>query len=138
LDRVSAAQLERGYRLVELLKQNLNSPMPMEEQVAVILAGTGGYLDDIPVTDVKRFESDLLDYLRGRHGDLLESTRTTGALPADDALAKAVAAFKDEFSPSDATVTTLSSAAAETDQIDHAMNAAAVADEVVDAGAEGA
>jgi F-type H+/Na+-transporting ATPase subunit alpha len=133
LDRVSAAQLERGYRLVELLKQNLNTPMPMEEQVAVILAGTGGYLDDIPVTDVKRFESDLLDYLRGRHGDLLESTKTTGALPADDALAKAVSAFKDEFSPSDANVGTLSSASAETDQIDHAVAAAAVADEVDEA-----
>jgi F-type H+-transporting ATPase subunit alpha len=137
LDKVSAAQLDRGYRLVELLKQNLNSPMPMEEQVAVILAGTGGYLDDIPVSDVKRFEADLLDYLRGRHNDLLDSTRTTGALPADDALAKAVAAFKDEFSPSDASVATLS-ASAETDQIDHAVAQAAVADEVDDAaGAEG-
>ncbi len=132
LDKVSAAQLERGYRLVELLKQNLNSPMPMEEQVAVILAGTGGYLDDIPVTDVKRFESDLLDYLRGRHADLLDSTRTSGALPGDDALATAVAAFKDEFSPSDASATTLS-ASAETDQIDHAVAAAATADAVVDA-----
>ena len=49
LDKVSAAQLERGYRLTELLKQNLNSPMPVEEQVVVICAGTGGYLDDIPV-----------------------------------------------------------------------------------------
>ncbi len=100
LDKVSAAQLDRGYRLVELLKQNLNSPMPMEEQVAVILAGTGGYLDDIPVKDVKRFEADLLDYLRGRHGALLETIRTTGAIPEDE-LAKAVAAFKDEFSPSE-------------------------------------
>ncbi len=132
LDKVSAAQLDRGYRLVELLKQNLNSPMPMEEQVAVILAGTGGYLDDIPVSDVKRFESDLLDYLRGRHGDLLESIRTSGALPAEEALAKAVAAFKDEFSPSDSTAATLS-ASAETDQIDRAMTAAATADEVDDA-----
>ena len=49
LDKISAAQLERGYRLTELLKQNLNSPMPMNEQVVVIAAGTGGYLDDIPV-----------------------------------------------------------------------------------------
>ncbi len=81
LDKVSAAQLDRGYRLVELLKQNLNSPMPMEEQVAVILAGTGGYLDDIPVADVKRFEAELLDYLRGRHGDLLDSIRDTGNVP---------------------------------------------------------
>jgi F-type H+/Na+-transporting ATPase subunit alpha len=102
LDKVSAAQLDRGYRLVELLKQNLNSPMPMEEQVAVILAGTGGYLDDIPVKDVKRFEVDLLDYLRGRHSALLETIRTTGAIPDGDELAKAVAAFKSEFSPSEA------------------------------------
>ena len=73
LDKISAAQLERGYRLTELLKQNLNSPMSMNEQVAVIAAGTGGYLDDIPVADVKRFEADLLDYLRGRHSDLLDA-----------------------------------------------------------------
>ena len=49
LDAVSKAQLERGYRLVELLKQNLNSPMPVEEQVISIFAGTNGYLDDLPV-----------------------------------------------------------------------------------------
>src|SRR5436305_1581123 len=60
LDKISAAQLERGYRLTELLKQNLNSPMPVQEQVVSIFAGTGGYLDDIPVSDVKRFELELL------------------------------------------------------------------------------
>ncbi len=65
---MSAAQLERGYRLVELLKQGLNSPMPVEEQVVVVFAGTAGYLDDIPVVDVKRFEADLLDFMRGRYG----------------------------------------------------------------------
>ena len=64
LDAVSKAQLERGYRLVELLKQPLNSPMPVEEQVVVIFAGTTGYLDDVPVADVKRFEAELLDYMR--------------------------------------------------------------------------
>ena len=63
LDKVSAAQLERGYRLTELLKQNLNSPMPVEEQVVSIFAGTGGYLDDIPVSDVKRFEVELLEFM---------------------------------------------------------------------------
>jgi len=56
LDAVSKAQLERGYRLVELLKQGLNSPMPVEEQVVSIFAGTKGYLDDIPVADVRRFD----------------------------------------------------------------------------------
>ncbi|WP_334142357.1 F0F1 ATP synthase subunit alpha [Rhabdothermincola sp.] len=101
LDKVSAAQLERGYRLTELLKQGLNSPMPVEEQVVVIFAGTGGYLDDIPVADVKRFENDLLDYMRGRHPEILQTIRETGDLPEGDALADAVAAFKDEFVPSE-------------------------------------
>ena len=105
LDKISAAQLERGYRLTELLKQNLNSPMAMNEQVAVIAAGTGGYLDDIPVSDVKRFELDLLDYLRGRHSDLLDSIRSTGKMPDGGALEAAIAAFKEEFLPSEATLT---------------------------------
>src|SRR6185295_10207126 len=107
LDKISAAQLERGYRLTELLKQNLNSPMSMNEQVAVIAAGTGGYLDDIPVADVKRFEADLLDYLRGRHSDLLDSIRTTGKMPDEGRLEAAIAAFKDEFVPSEGGATTI-------------------------------
>src|SRR5690606_6733245 len=60
LDRVSQAQLDRGYRLTELLKQPLNSPMPVEEQVVSLFAGTRGYLDAIPVADVRRFEQGLL------------------------------------------------------------------------------
>jgi F-type H+-transporting ATPase subunit alpha len=103
LDKVSAAQLDRGYRLTELLKQGLNSPMPVEEQVVVVLAGTGGYLDDIPVEDVRRFEADLLDYVRSRHADLLAHIRTTGELPDDEALEAVVQTFKDEFAPSAAT-----------------------------------
>src|SRR5688500_4847435 len=59
LDKVSAAQLERGYRLTELLKQPLNSPLPVELQVVSIFAGTSGYLDDLPVSDVRRFEAEL-------------------------------------------------------------------------------
>jgi F-type H+-transporting ATPase subunit alpha len=99
LDKISAAQLERGYRLTELLKQNLNSPMPVEEQVVVILAGTKGYLDDIPVTDVKRFEKDLLDFMRSRYGTLLDEIRSSGDLPG--AVEGAVAEFKQEFVPSE-------------------------------------
>jgi len=99
LDKISAAQLERGYRLTELLKQNLNSPMPVEEQVVVILAGTKGYLDDIPVTDVKRFEKDLLDFMRSRYGNLLDEIRSSGDLPG--AVEGAVAEFKQEFLPSE-------------------------------------
>jgi F-type H+-transporting ATPase subunit alpha len=102
LDKVSAAQLERGYRLTELLKQNLNSPMPVEEQVMVILAGTKGHLDELPVKDVKRFESEFLDYLRSRKADLLTAIRESGKLP-DDA-EDVVKAFKQEFVPSETVV----------------------------------
>src|SRR6266540_3025340 len=78
LDAVSKAQLERGYRLVELLKQPLNSPVPVEEQVVGIFAGTKGYLDDLPVADVKRFESELVEFMRTGHGSLLEEIRMSG------------------------------------------------------------
>ena len=94
LDAVSKAQLERGYRLVELLKQPLNSPMPVQEQVVSIFAGTRGYLDDLPVEDVRRFETELLDQMRTRHGALLDSVRT-GAVP--DELAGVVVSFKEGF-----------------------------------------
>src|SRR2546425_2158982 len=81
LDKISAAQLERGYRLAELLKQPLNSPMPVDEQVVSVMAGTGGFLDDIPVGDVKRFEAELLDWFLTRHRDVLDGIRSSGALP---------------------------------------------------------
>ena len=103
LDKISAAQLERGYRLVELLKQNLNSPMPVEEQVVVIFAGANGYLDAIPVTDVKRYETDLLDFMRGRYSSLLDEIRSTGDLP--DSVKGAVEAFTQEFVPTAAAST---------------------------------
>ncbi len=100
LDKVSAAQLDRGYRLTELLKQNLNSPMPVEEQVVSIFAGTNGYLDDIEVEDVKRFESELLDFVKTRHGIILETVRDKGTLPDGDVLDDAVKAFAAQFEPS--------------------------------------
>jgi F-type H+-transporting ATPase subunit alpha len=98
LDAVSKAQLERGYRLVELLKQPLNSPMPVEEQVVSIFAGTNGYLDDVPTGDVVRFERELLEFMRSRHGGMLAELRTSG-LP--DGLADVVQTFKDQFAASD-------------------------------------
>ena len=94
LDAVSKAQLERGYRLVELLKQPLNSPMRVEEQVVSIFAGTRGYLDDVPVGDVRRFESELIAYLRATHGALLDEIRS-GTLP--DTLGDALDAFAAQF-----------------------------------------
>src|SRR5204863_2193606 len=61
LDKVSQAQLDRGYRLTELLKQPQRSPLPVEEQVVVIFAGTMGHLDDLALGDIRRFEAVLLD-----------------------------------------------------------------------------
>ncbi|MFN8037042.1 MAG: F0F1 ATP synthase subunit alpha [Acidimicrobiia bacterium] len=97
LDAVSKAQLERGYRLVELLKQPLNSPMPVEEQVIAIFTGTAGILDDLDVGDVRRFEDELLAYVRSRRADVLTTIRNTGALPEGDALEGAVNDFKATF-----------------------------------------
>src|SRR6476659_4511774 len=64
LDPAARAQLARGSRLVELLKQRQYTPYPMEEQVISIFAGTSGLIDDLPVEDVRRFESELLEHLR--------------------------------------------------------------------------
>ncbi len=98
LDAVSQATLDRGYRLTELLKQGLNSPLPVEEQVVVLYAGTRGHLDTVPVDDVRRFETEVLEAFRARHSGLLEDIRTTGKLD-EDALKSALAAFVDIFVP---------------------------------------
>ena len=96
LDAVSQAQLERGYRLTELLKQGINSPMPVQEQVVSIFAGTSGRLDGVPTEDVPRFEAGLLEFARSRHGDLLRSIVETGnADPA--AIDAVVAGFAEQF-----------------------------------------
>lgn len=100
LDKISQAQLDRGYRLTELLKQTQNSPVPVEEQVVTIFMGTSGLLDDIAVEDVRRFVDDALDFMRVRHGSLLESIRESGKLPDRDDLSKAVEEFKAQFQPS--------------------------------------
>ena len=97
LDKVSQAQLDRGYRLVELLKQPLNSPMPVEEQVVSLYAGTHGYLDPIPVSEVRRFEAELLEWFRARHGDVLDAIRTTGDIEDVEAFEAALAAFAEQF-----------------------------------------
>src|SRR4051795_7470027 len=80
LDSVSQQQLDRGFRLTELLKQGLNSPMPVEEQVVSLYAGTRGHLDPVPVPDVRRFESELLTWFRTRHADILDAIRTGGSI----------------------------------------------------------
>ncbi len=101
LDKASQAQLDRGYRLTEILKQPQNSPMPVEEQVMSIYAGTNGFIDDIPVGDVRRFESELIDFLKSNSADLLEQIRTSGNLPEKEKVSEAVTKFKSLFSPSE-------------------------------------
>jgi F-type H+-transporting ATPase subunit alpha len=100
LDKVSQAQLDRGYRLVELLKQNLNSPMAVQDQVVVLYAGTRGYLDPIPLSDVKRFELELIEYFRGRHPEILDGIVSTGTVADVDALDAAIKDFAERFAPS--------------------------------------
>ncbi len=116
LDAASRAQLTRGARLMELLKQPQYSPFPVEDQVASIWTGTKGHLDDVPLADVRRFETELLDYLR-RHTAVLSTIRETGKLEdeTEAALAEGVATFRGTFlkgdgsplvGPADAELTT--------------------------------
>ena len=98
LDAASRAQLERGARLVELLKQQNYSPMPVEQQVVSVWAGTSGKLDDIPIGDVRRFESEFLAHLRRAQEGLLASI--AAGEWTDDIVAtldKEITAFKDGF-----------------------------------------
>jgi len=99
LDAASRAQLDRGARLVELLKQPQYSPYPVERQVVSIWAGSEGYLDDVPVEDVGRFEREFLDYLQRSRAGVLDAIRETGQL-SDDTVASlkdAIEEFKKGF-----------------------------------------
>ncbi|MEI7478904.1 MAG: F0F1 ATP synthase subunit alpha, partial [Actinomycetes bacterium] len=98
LDKTSQAQLDRGYRLTELLKQGLNAPMPVEEQCIVIYAGTKGWLDTVPVAAVRRFEEELRAFFKANHASVLETIRTTGALPDTAIIDAAMQTFLDGFS----------------------------------------
>ncbi|MGC1239873.1 MAG: F0F1 ATP synthase subunit alpha [Acidimicrobiales bacterium] len=97
LDKSSQQQLDRGYRLTELLKQGLNAPMPVEEQVVVIYAGTRGWLDTVPVEDVVRFGAEFLTDMRAKHADILSNIKETSALNDAEALDAALKSFLDSF-----------------------------------------
>jgi F-type H+/Na+-transporting ATPase subunit alpha len=99
LDAASRAQLDRGARLVELLKQPQYSPFPVEEQVVSLWAGTTGQLDDVPVEDVRRFEAEFLDYLRREQSGLLTAIRETKDLTDDSTttLKDAIGRFRATF-----------------------------------------
>jgi F-type H+-transporting ATPase subunit alpha len=95
LDAATQRLLARGARLTELLKQPQFSPVPVEEQVVVIFAGTRGYLDRVDIANVTRFEQLMLVELRGRHPEVLEAIRTRGEI--SDETEKTLAAFLDDF-----------------------------------------
>ena len=99
LDEASRKQLERGQRMVEILKQPPYSPLPIENQVVIIYAGAKGFLDDISVSDINKFEADLYPFLEAKYSDLLEQIRTKKALDSnlENALSKALNDFKATF-----------------------------------------
>ena len=103
LDETSKAQLERGARLVELLKQPQYSPMAVEDQVVAIFLGTKGHLDSVPVADVGRFESEFIEHLKAAHSGILTEIRDTQKLSEDNdvKLVEAVADFKRGFATTD-------------------------------------
>jgi F-type H+-transporting ATPase subunit alpha len=99
LDKTTQAQLTRGERMVELLKQGQYQPIPVERQVAIVYAGTNGYLDDVPVTAVRAFETGLYAYLDAKYPDVIHDLKAkyelTDAIEAR--LKQAIEAFKAEF-----------------------------------------
>ena len=99
LDAATQLQIDRGKRLVEILKQDQYKPMPVEEQVAIIFAGAEGLLDKVPVELIKRFEENMLEELRGQHDEILESIRSEKMITDDNAkaLTKVIGAYRDTF-----------------------------------------
>jgi F-type H+-transporting ATPase subunit alpha len=106
LDDASKAQLARGQRMVEILKQGQYEPYPVEEQVAAIWIGTSGSVDDVPTADVRRFEKEFISFLKTDHAGVLASVRETGKLDDDtvSAFKDAVAQFKRGFELGDGTL----------------------------------
>jgi F-type H+-transporting ATPase subunit alpha len=99
LDAASKAQLERGSRLVELLKQGQYQPQSMEREAVSVWSGTSGNLDDVPVEDIRRFDAEFLDHIDRNHSAIFEAIRSTTDLSDDNIsqLEKAIAEFKKQY-----------------------------------------
>ncbi|WP_400244013.1 F0F1 ATP synthase subunit alpha [Niallia sp. JL1B1071] len=97
LDKATQDKLNRGARTVEVLKQDLNRPLKVEKQVAILYALTRGHLDDIPVTDIRRFEEEFLNWLDHNHTNVVEHIVSTKDLPSDDDMKAAINDFKKTF-----------------------------------------
>jgi F-type H+-transporting ATPase subunit alpha len=96
LDKATQRQLTRGERMVEILKQDQYVPMQLEKQVTIIFAGTRGYLDDIPIEDVRRFEEGFHEFIAEKHSDILQAIRQSGVLDekTEEDLTSAVEEYK--------------------------------------------
>ena len=96
LDAATQAKLNRGRRTIEVLKQPLHKPLPVEKQVVILYALTHGFLDSVPVDQILDFEDALYDYFDSHHEDIFETIRTTKDLPEESVLNEAIQAFKDQ------------------------------------------
>ncbi|GAA0436612.1 F0F1 ATP synthase subunit alpha [Virgibacillus salarius] len=101
LDKSTQAKLNRGQRTVEILKQGLHKPMVVEKQVMSLYALTRGFLDDIPVEDILRFEEEMNIWMDSNRKELLDSIRETGKLPEESDMNDAIETFKKTFLPSE-------------------------------------
>ncbi|WP_298209872.1 F0F1 ATP synthase subunit alpha [Ferrimicrobium sp.] len=100
LDKYAQAQLDRGYRLTELLKQNQGAPLSVGEQVVSIFAGTNGLLDTLPVGDVSKFLVEMMGYLKARHPELIDGINADGKMPDKQVLTDAITTFTGGFATS--------------------------------------
>jgi len=124
LDAASKSQLDRGARLVELLKQGQYAPVPVQEQIVTIYLGSEGHLDSVPVADVRRFEKELLEHLRRGRDDVLGDVRESKTLTDEniERLVKIVNDFKAEFTASDGSSVVVNEAEADAmdaDEVGH-------------------
>ncbi|KLA49005.1 hypothetical protein P869_00855 [Ligilactobacillus ruminis S23] len=100
LDEATQAKLNRGRRTVEVLKQPLHKPLPVEKQVVILYALTHGYLDSVAVDDILAYQDSLFDFFDNNYKDLLDEIKTTGKLPDTEKLDAAISEFAETFQPS--------------------------------------
>jgi ATP synthase subunit alpha len=98
LDAATQAKLNRGRRTVEVLKQPVHKPLPVEKQVVILYALTHGFLDSVPVDDILRFEEELFAYFDAHQEGIYETIRTTKDLPSEEVLDAAITEFVNQSS----------------------------------------
>jgi len=97
LDKATQAKLNRGARTVEVLKQDLHKPLRVEQQVLILYCLTRGFLDDIPLADIRRFEAEIIEWTGRNHNELYEHIKSTGKLPEESDMNAAITEFKKQF-----------------------------------------